>query len=256
MGSWMREPAVRATVALGERVLPRVERLIGRASLVGEATFFDLADFEWTRAIEDGWPEIRAELDRVLEDRDLLPNFQDISVDQATLTTDDKWKTYFLYGYGFTSQANCARCPETARLCRAIPGMKTAFFSILSPHKHIDAHRGPYKGVLRYHLGLLIPEPAESCGIRVGEHVRHWSEGGSLVFDDTHEHEAWNETDAVRVVLFVDFVRPLSFPASAVNRLVLNAIAFSPFIGDAKRRQNDWEQRFEALKSGQPPTIA
>jgi aspartyl/asparaginyl beta-hydroxylase (cupin superfamily) len=245
----MRERIVEATVFVGERVLWRIEKLIGRASLVGEATFFDPAGFAWTRRLEDAWPAIRAELDEILEDREDLPNFQDISVDQASITNDDKWKTFFLYGYGFKSQANCARCPETARLCATIPGMKTAFFSILSPHKHIEEHRGPYKGVLRYHLGLLIPEPNDGCRIRVDEDVRNWSEGGSLIFDDTYEHEAWNETDEVRVVLFVDFVRPLRFPANAVNWLVLQAIAFSPFIGDAKRRHNDWEQRFETLKN-------
>jgi beta-hydroxylase len=255
MVSSMSERIVAATVLVGERLLWRIERLIGRASLVGEATFFDPAGFAWTRTIEAAWPEIRAELDRVLEDRELLPNFQDISIDQATITTDDKWKTYFLYGYGFRSHANCARCPATAHVCRTIPGMKTAFFSILSPHKHIAAHRGPYKGVLRYHLGLRIPAPADGCRIRVGDDVRHWTEGGSLVFDDTYDHEAWNETDDVRVVLFVDFVRPLRFPASAVNWLVLKAIAFSPFIGDAKRRQNDWERRFESLKAGRDPAV-
>ncbi|HEY5199223.1 MAG TPA: aspartyl/asparaginyl beta-hydroxylase domain-containing protein [Solirubrobacteraceae bacterium] len=248
-----RERIVGATVFVGERALWRIERLIGRASLVGEATFFDAASFAWTRKLEDGWPEIRAELDRVLEDRELLPNFQEISVDQASITNDDNWKTYFLYGYGFKSQANCARCPETARLCAEIPGMKTAFFSILSPGKHVEAHRGPYKGVLRYHLGLKIPEPVDGCRIRVDQDVRHWSEGGSLIFDDTYDHEAWNDTDGVRVVLFVDFVRPLRSPANIVNWLVLKAIAFSPFIGDAKRRQNDWEQRFESLKSRREP---
>lgn len=249
----LRERIVEATVFVGERFLWQIERLIGRASTVGEATFFAPEDFAWTRRIEHGWPEIRAELDRVLEDREHLPNFQDISVDQASITNDDKWKTYFLFGYGFKSEANCARCPETARLCEAIPGMKTAFFSILSPHKHIEAHRGPYKGVLRYHLGLRIPEPTEGCRIRVDRDVRSWTEGESLIFDDTYEHEAWNDTDGVRVVLFVDFVRPLRFPASAVNWLVLQAIAFSPFIGDAKRRHNDWEQRFENLKARREP---
>ncbi|MGI8803806.1 MAG: aspartyl/asparaginyl beta-hydroxylase domain-containing protein [Solirubrobacteraceae bacterium] len=249
----MRERLVEATVFVGERALGRIERLIGRASRVGEATFFDPGDFAWTRRLEDGWPQIRSELDRVLEDREDLPNFQDISVDQATITNDDKWKTYFLYGYGFRSEANCARCPETARLCAEIPGMKTAFFSILSPHKHIEQHRGPYKGVLRYHLGLLIPEPQDGCRIRVEDDVRGWREGGSLIFDDTYEHEAWNDTDDVRVVLFVDFVRPLRFPASLLNRLVLEAIACSPFIGDAKRRHDDWEKRFEALKARREP---
>jgi beta-hydroxylase len=256
MQTGWRERAVAWTVLLGERLLWQLERLIGRASLVGDRTFFELDAFPWTRRLEDNWETIRRELDAVLEDREDLPNFQDISVDQATLTDDDRWKTYFLYGYGFRSDANCARCPETARLCAEIPGMKTAFFSILSPHKHINPHRGPYKGVMRYHLGLRIPEPRDGCRIRVDGDVRNWSEGGSLVFDDTYDHEAWNDTDGVRVVLFVDFVRPLSFPVNVINALVLKAIAFSPFIGDAKRRHLDWEKRFETLKASRAPTAA
>ena len=88
------------------------------------------------------------------------------------------------------------RCPETTRLVESVPGMETAMFSILSPGKHIPPHHGPYKGVLRYHLGLLVPEPEDQLGISVGGQVAHWSEGESLVFDDTFEHSAWNDTDA------------------------------------------------------------
>ena len=57
----------------------------------------------------------------MLEDQEHLPNFQDISVDQATMTTDDRWKTYFLYGYGFRSEANCARCPRRRSCARGSP---------------------------------------------------------------------------------------------------------------------------------------
>jgi beta-hydroxylase len=249
----LREKTVAWTVTLGEKVLTPLERWLGSSSRVGDRPWFEVADFPWASTIERDWGKIRTELDSVLKDQEHLPNFQDISVDQATMTTDDRWKTYFLYGYGFKSEANCERCPETARLCAEIPGMKTAFFSILAPGKHLPAHRGPYKGVLRYHLGLLIPEPAEKCGIRVDTETRHWAEGRSMLFDDTYDHEAWNDTDGTRVVLFVDFVRPLRFPANFVNWFVLWAIAFSPFIGDAKRRQLDWEKRFELLKAHRAP---
>ena len=102
---------------------------------------------------------------------------------------------------------------------REIPGMKTAMFSILSPRKHILDHRGPYKGVLRYHLGLIVPEDAESCRIRVGEDFRHWEEGKSMIFDDTFNHEVWNDTDETRVVLFVDVLRPLPEPEATINRV-------------------------------------
>jgi ornithine lipid ester-linked acyl 2-hydroxylase len=69
--------------------------------------------------------------------------------------------------------ANCASCPHTAALLETIPGVVTAFFSILSPHKHIPPHRGPYRGVVRCHLGLMVPGPPDACGISVGGEVRH-----------------------------------------------------------------------------------
>jgi beta-hydroxylase len=165
------------------------------------------------------------------------------------LTDDDRWKTFFFYGYGFKAGKNVDRCPDTDRLLGEIPGMTTAMFSILSPHKKIPPHGGPYKGVLRYHLGLLVPDPVDACGIRVGQDIRQWREGQSLVFDDTFEHEAWNDTDGVRVVLFVDFKRPLRGPARWLNEIVLKVIGVSPFIQDAKSRHNAWEKRFEQIRS-------
>ena len=122
--------------------------------------------------------------------------------------------------------------------------MTTAMFSILSPRKHILDHRGPYKGVLRYHLGLIVPAEKEACRIRVGDDIRHWEEGKSLMFDDTFNHEVWNDTDETRVVLFVDVLRPLPFPESLINRMIVKAIGFSPFVLDAKRNQEAWEKRY------------
>jgi beta-hydroxylase len=199
--------------------------------------------------LEANWKTIRRELEDVLRYRDDLPNFQEISTDQASITDDDRWKTYFFFGYGFRSDANCARCPETAKLLASVPGMTTAFFSILSPHKRIPEHRGPYRGVVRYHLGLMVPEPTDACGIMVGGEVAHWDEGKSLFFDDSYEHAAWNDTDGLRVVLFMDVVRPLRGVARWLNALVIKAISFSPFVQDAKGRHRDWEQRFEQLRA-------
>jgi aspartyl/asparaginyl beta-hydroxylase (cupin superfamily) len=249
VASTLRERAVDVSNRVGEKFIRFLDRYFGRRSLVGDHTFFDPDDFAWIADLEAGAPRIRAELDAVLEHRDALPNFQDISTDQAQLTTDDRWKTFFFYGYGFQAGNNIDRCPETDRLLRQIPGMTTAMFSIFSPHKRIPPHGGPYKGVLRYHLALMVPEPAEDCGIRVGDAVRHWTEGKSLVFDDTFEHEAWNDTDGTRVVLFVDFKRPLSGFARILNEIVLKVIGVSPFIQDAKLRHNAWEKRFEQMRS-------
>jgi ornithine lipid ester-linked acyl 2-hydroxylase len=242
----VRERLVDLTILIGEWLLDRLDRLVAGASRIGTRPFFTNDDFLWSYGLEANWGVIRKELDEVLEHRDALPNFQDISTDQATITDDDRWKTYFLYGFGFRSDANCERCPETARLVAAVPGMKTAMFSILAPRKHIPDHCGPYKGVIRYHLALKVPEPREQCRIRVDDQIVHWQEGHSLLFDDTYEHEVWNDTDDERVVLFLDVVRPLRFPMNVVNWIVITAIARSPFIQDAKRRHLAWEERFAA----------
>lgn len=187
----------------------------------GHRTFFESEEFPWTADVESEWMAIRKELEPLMQRREEIPNFQDYSEGQRALTQDDQWKTFFFYAFGNKEKENCARCPETVRILDKIPGMNTAMFSILGPGKHIPPHRGPYKGVLRYHLGLIIPKPDGSCRIRVGSDVRPWKEGKSLIFDDSHEHEVWNDSDSYRVVLFVNFVRPTIFPLSAVNQSIL-----------------------------------
>ncbi|HEY2632351.1 MAG TPA: aspartyl/asparaginyl beta-hydroxylase domain-containing protein [Solirubrobacteraceae bacterium] len=243
------ERTVELTIAVGERILAPIERFIGKRSLVGDTTFFPEERFPWIEQVERNWLTIREELEAVMADRDALPNFQDISKDQIEITDDDRWKTLFLYGYGFKAKLATELCPNTAALMEQIPGMTTAMFSILSPRKHILDHRGPYKGVLRYHLGLIVPEQATQCRIRVGDDLRHWEEGKSLVFDDTFNHEVWNDTDETRVVLFVDVLRPLPAPWSTINKLIVKAIGYSPFVLDAKRNNEAWEKRFLERKA-------
>jgi len=249
----LRERSVDWSVKVGEKVIRWFDRYFGRYSLIGDHAFFDLIEFPWVSEIEAGTEAMQRELTEVLKDHDKLPNFQDISTDQYRLTDDDRWKTFFFYGYGFTAKNNIERCPETARLLRTIPGMTMGMFSILSPHKQIPPHGGPYKGVLRYHLGLRIPEPADDCGIKVRGETRHWEEGRSLVFDDVFEHEAWNNTDAIRVVLFVDFRRPLKGFPSLLNSVIIKVIGWSPFVRDAKVRHRKWEKRFEKAQRDSPP---
>ena len=242
-----------AIITFLKRWLWRCERLLHNSSLVGNPVFFEPKMFPWTAHLEESWRVIREELEEVLKHRDALPNFQDISPDQHRLSQDDRWKTFFFYAYGLKARSNCRRCPRTAALLAQIPGMKTAFFSILSPGKHIPAHRGPYKGVIRCHLGLVVPEPRERCRIRVGDQIASWEEGKSLVFDDTYEHEVWNETDGYRAVLFLDIVRPLKFPASWLNRALIKIIAFSPYVLGNAGHYFAWERRFEKLMSARRP---
>ena len=111
----------------------------------------------------------------------------------------------------------------------------------------------PYNGVLRLHLGLIVPEPREQLGIRVEHDVYRWREGEAVIFDDAYEHEAWNYTPHTRVVLFVDFRKPLRFPANVINWLLLHLAMFTPFIREGMDNQKAWEKKFyeeaEALRN-------
>jgi aspartyl/asparaginyl beta-hydroxylase (cupin superfamily) len=245
----MRERVHELIVSAGSWLIQRLELVIAWGSRVGNPAFFDAPahpGFAWTRNLEKQWEIIRDELDAVLEHRELLPSFHDISKDQRRIS-DDRWKTYFFCAYGINAEGNRDRCPETSRLIDAIPGMKTAFFSILAPGKHIPPHRGPFKGVIRYHLGLVVPEPRARCRIRVGTEIRHWEEGKGIMFDDTYEHEVWNDTPGTRVVLFLDVVRPLRFPANLLNWLVLQMIAHSPYIQDGAQNYRAWEKKLDQV---------
>lgn len=230
---------------IGGKALWSLEKIIASTSKVDNSPFFESDLFGWCEKLENHQPVIREELNGILEHLDQVPNFQQISEDQKSITRDDKWKTYFFYGFGYKAEQNCARCPETTRLIEQIPGMKTAFFSILAPGKHIPEHRGLYKGFIRYHLGVKIPEPETLCGIKVDGETRHWKEGESLIFDDTYLHEAWNNSDEIRVVLFMDILRPLKFPGNIINDIILRLIKRSSYIQDAKKNQEAWEERFE-----------
>ncbi len=225
-------------------IVSGAERLNVRYSKVGNASVYDNSVFPWVAEIESEWRTVRKELEKVLTRKDELPEFHEIASDVASISAAPGWKTFLLSAYGVKSAQNIALCPETWHTLKKVPGLKTAMFSIFEPGKHLPAHRGPYNGLLRLHLGLIVPEPRDQVAIRVQNRICHWEEGRAIVFDDAYEHEAWNRTDKVRVVLFVDFVKPLRFPARLVNWLILNLAVFTPFIQDGNEKHRRWERSF------------
>jgi ornithine lipid ester-linked acyl 2-hydroxylase len=222
------------------QVLRAMERCYERASRQTPRPIYPSVEFAWTRELEAAWPEILSELRVVLKDRGLIPAFHEISPEQRAITRDESWKTYVLHAYGARANHNCRACPRTAAAVERIPGMKTAFFSILAGGKRIPAHRGPYKGLLRCHLALIVPSPDASCRIRVGDSIAHWQEGRTLIFDDTFSHEVWNDSTEDRVVLFIDFSRPMRAPVSWLNELVMRLIRWSPYARITANRFRRW----------------
>ncbi|MGC9502601.1 aspartyl/asparaginyl beta-hydroxylase domain-containing protein [Baaleninema sp.] len=227
----------------------QLENLVPKYSLVGDSVFFTTEQFPWSKKLEANWHLIREELDQILDRVGELPNFQDIMPRQQRISQDDGWKTYYFCAFNFIAQNNCDRCPQTWNLIKDIPGLKVAFFSILAPGKEIPEHRGKHKGLIRYHLGLRVPEPSDRCGIQVNGEVAHWQEGKSLIFDDTFPHSAWNRTDGYRVVLFLDIARPLKFPLSLINWSVSQILSVSSIAREAQANYQTWETRFEAANT-------
>lgn len=201
---------------------------------ISDGAVLDPQVFPWVREVEASWPAIREELDGLLADE--VPQFPDLSPEQGRIIEGAPWRTFVLHIYGHRDAANCARCPRTAAMVQSIPGMTTAMFSIFEPGARLIPHRGPFRGVLRYHLALKVPEDAAACGLLVDGHTLRWEEGRSLVFDDTFEHSAWNDSAEPRVVLFVDFLRPLPAPLALMSRGIVRLLRISPFISTIVRR--------------------
>lgn len=175
--------------------------------------FLDRADFPWLDALEAATDEIRAEARAALAqaEGEFVPYISKPAgspVDQwQELNNSKRWSTFFLLKNGKRVEEHLARCPKTAALLEEaplceIPGhAPTAFFSVLAPRTRIPAHTGVTNTRFIVHLALVVPP---SCGFRVGAETRAWREGSASVFDDTFEHEAWNESDEPRIVLIFD----------------------------------------------------
>lgn len=179
--------------------------------------FFDRKHFDWMPDIEAATADIRSELNALLADPgDALRPY--VRMDKGL--PDNKWSgldhslnwgACFLWEYGKPNQPVLDRCPKAAAALAALPSAHipgrspSAFFSILRPKTHIPAHTGVTNTRAIIHLPLIVPE---GCRFRVGGETREWRESEAFAFDDTIEHEAWNDSDQVRAVLIFDVWNP------------------------------------------------
>ena len=134
------------------------------------------------------------------------------------------WKRFYLKWYEDFLPSARATCPKTVELLNSIPTIHGAMFALLPPGAKLGAHRDPFAGSLRYHLGLVTPN-SDKCHIFVDGVECVWRDGEDFVFDETFIHRAENATDVTRIILFCDVERPMKFKAmTAVNRWVSNHI--------------------------------
>lgn len=196
---------------------------------------WDPRDFEWAERVENAYADVRAEVEAVLAGPTNIPHIEDVTggIPQGNV---GPWRSFVLMHQGRWIDWNCDRCPRTTDLVRSIPGLTMAGFSVLEPGTHITEHRGPNKGALRYQLGVIVPGADGDCRIRVGEEMIHWRNGEGVMFDFTFPHEAWNDSDGIRVLLMLEVITPLPKYLDVPNRLAQHAMGWFPTTRDMRRR--------------------
>ncbi|MCW3797961.1 aspartyl/asparaginyl beta-hydroxylase domain-containing protein [Sphingomonas sp. BN140010] len=196
--------------------------------------YFDRDLFPWFEGLEARTPAIRGEALALLANgSDAIRPYvrQDKGTPQnkwSALDHSHDWSACFLWEYGIRNDPVCALCPETAAALEAVPRSHvpgkapSAFFSILQPGAHIPPHTGVTNTRAIIHLPLVVPD---GCTFRVGGETRPWVEGHAFAFDDTIEHEAWNRSDQVRILLILDVWNPHLSEAEQERLIKLFAVA-------------------------------
>lgn len=193
-----------------------------------QIAWYSSDDFPWARELEAAVPQMRAEIEAVLaEDRGIEPYVQE-SGERASrghsLLEDARWSAFHLWKDGERVEENASRVPLIMRLLDVLPIPRIkrrspmALISILRPGTHIPPHSGMLNTRLICHIPLVVPK---GCRLRVGAEAREVVEGRTMIFDDSFEHEAWNDGDSVRAVLLFEIWRP---ELSEAERVALTAM--------------------------------
>lgn len=205
-------------VFAGTKSIHRAEPVQLHVPRLPAIPFFDRDHFPWLSTLEAATEEIQAELKQLMVPG--MPGFAPyIAYPPGTpvnqweqLNHSRLWSSYWLWRDGERQEEAIAHCPRTAEILAGLPladqpgFAPTALFSALAPWTRIPPHHGSTNARLLVHLPLILPGAA---GFRVGNETRQWRIGQAWVFDDTIEHEAWNDADETRVILIFDIWNPL-----------------------------------------------
>ena len=159
------------------------------------------------------WREIRDEALAVKQNLASVPRFHDIMREQADISANDgrDWRMFIMRAYGRDVPENRSRCPTVSALLDESPDVVSAVFSFLAPRKHVPKHRGPFRGILRFHLMLTMPRATDggvAAILEIDGEPHPLEEGQCLLWDDTYPHEVRNNSDEVRAALLLDVWRP------------------------------------------------
>ncbi|QKC89570.1 aspartyl/asparaginyl beta-hydroxylase domain-containing protein [Mesorhizobium sp. NZP2234] len=176
----------------------------------------------------DAWREIRGEALGVHLGK--VPRFHDIMPEQAEISANDglDWRMFVLKAYDMAVPENLARMPVLSRLLAECPEVKSAAISFLAPRKHIPSHRGPFRGIMRFHLGLVIPRQADgrpATVMMIDHQEKRISDGEGMLWDDTYPHEVMNNADEARIALLLDVWRPgMPWDMEVLSRLIVRGV--------------------------------
>ncbi len=170
------------------------------------------AHFPDGRRFAAAWREIRDEAAEIGGQLERVPRFHEIMHEQTAISANDDrdWRMFILKAYGAEIPQNMARCPVLASLVSGSSDVLSASLSFLTSKKYIPPHRGPFRGVLRFYLALSMPKLADgepASVLRIANSEYRLADGDWLLWDDTYRHEAWNDSDQVRMVLLLDVWR-------------------------------------------------
>jgi beta-hydroxylase len=228
--------------AWGVKLLPALDWAFMRWSTIPGQVIFPNALFPWTADLEANWQRIRIEADHVLKNMQTVPPVRQVSPDHELIAPDDRWRGFILWGYGLKWERNCKLCPETANLLERIPGLLSAFFSVMQAGAHVPRHTGPTKAILTAHLGIKVPVNSGACHMQIGAQDFSWVDGQMVVFDDMYPHEVWNDSDQDRVILLLHVKRPETFPGSLLRETLFAALRQSSLVRDALHNLDQWDR--------------
>ena len=158
-----------------------------------------------------------------------VPRFHELMPQQASISNQDArdWRMLIVKAYGVTVKANARRCPLLAQLVAADPDVLSAALSFLAPGKKVPEHRGPFRGILRYYLGLSVPLDASGLPgavLTIDGTEHRIATGQALLWDDTYPHAVRNDTSQVRIALLLDIRRGAMPPdLKLISRLLIAA---------------------------------
>lgn len=135
--------------------------------------------------------------------------------------TRQDWSRLYLKWFEKIDPVGEKLCPKTTALMREMPNVKIAMFSVLKPGAKILPHRGPYRGCLRLHMGLITPN-SDDCFINLDGKSYSWRDGEVVLLDDSYLHYVENNTNKHRVILFCDIVRPMNFIGDDMNKILIH----------------------------------